>query len=93
MIPILPLVIAGLALCASGAFACQSAASSYVGYAAGEARSSATGLYVSLYYLGGCAGSIVPGLFWQHTGWSGCVALIVVMQLLTATVAFTLWKK
>ncbi len=44
-----PAIIAGLALAASGAFACQSAASSHVGKAAGMARSSAAGLYVALY--------------------------------------------
>ena len=68
LIPHVPFVIAGLALGSSGTFVCQSAASSYVGKASGEARSSAAGLYVSFYYLGGCAGSILPGLFWEQTG-------------------------
>jgi MFS family permease len=88
----LPVVILGLAMGASGAFACQAAASSHVGKAAGKARSAAAGLYVALYYLGGCAGSILPGFFWNQTGWIGCVALIVCMQGITALIAQKLWK-
>jgi len=57
----LPVVIAGLALEASGVFACQSASASHVGRAAREAKSSAAGLYISFYYLGGFAGSVIPG--------------------------------
>jgi len=87
-----PAVVAGLTLCASGAFVCQSAASSQVGKAAGEARSSAAGLYVALYYLGGCAGSILPGFLWKQTGWLGCVTLTVGMQIIVALVAHRLWK-
>jgi MFS transporter, YNFM family, putative membrane transport protein len=86
-------IIAGLALEASGVFACQSIASSHVGRAALEARSSAAGLYVSFYYLGGSAGSIIPGFLWHHTGWPGCVALIVCMQCFTILIAYKFWQE
>ncbi|MFZ2447077.1 MAG: MFS transporter [Syntrophobacteraceae bacterium] len=88
----IPVIIGGLALGATGVFICQSAASSNVGKAAQSARSSAAGLYVSLYYLGGCMGSILPGFFWQQTGWPGCVAIIIGMQLITALIAFRFWE-
>ncbi|HWH70348.1 MAG TPA: MFS transporter, partial [Candidatus Sulfotelmatobacter sp.] len=88
-----PVVIGGLALAASGAFACQAAASSHVGKAAGRARSSAAGLYVGFYYLGGCVGSIVPGALWQHAGWLGCVAVIVCMQAVTGLIARKYWQE
>lgn len=88
----LPVVIAGLTLEASGVFACQSASSSHVGKAAHEARSSAAGLYVAFYYLGGCAGSILPGLLWERTGWPGCVAIILGMQMISALIAHRLWQ-
>jgi len=88
-----PLVVCGLAIAASGAFACQSAASSHVGRAAGKARSSASGLYVGFYYLGGCCGSILPGLLWKQAGWTGCVLMLVVMQGITALAAHKLWKE
>ncbi len=87
-----PVVIAGLALGAAGAFACQSAASSHVGAAAGKARSSAAGLYVAFYYFGGCVGSILPGLYWKQTGWSGCVVIVLCIQFITIILAHKLWK-
>lgn len=87
-----PAIVAGLALEATGVFACQAAASSNVGKAAGSARSSAAGLYVSLYYMGGCLGSILPGFIWEKAGWSGCVALILFIQALTALIALQCWK-
>ena len=87
-----PAVIAGLALAASGAFACQSAASLNVGKAAGKARSAASGLYLGFYYAGGFCGSIMPGVLWKQAGWIGCVAMIILMQCLTAMIARRLWK-
>ncbi len=96
-----PVIIAGLAIGATGVFICQSAASSNVGQAAasrnvgkgaGVAGSSAAGLYVGFYYLGGFGGSILPGFFWRQTGWSGCVALIICIQMLAALIAYRFWK-
>lgn len=87
-----PAIIMGLALAANCAFICQSAASSNVGKAANEARSSAAGLYVALYYFGGFAGSLVPGFFWSHGGWLGCVAIIICVQAITAFIAYRLWR-
>ncbi|MDR3630488.1 MAG: MFS transporter [Desulfocapsaceae bacterium] len=88
----LPLIIAGLALSATGVFICQAAASSYVGKAAGKARSSAAGLYVALYYFGGFLGSVIPGFFWGLTGWPGCVALIICMQAAILCIAWKMWR-
>jgi MFS transporter, YNFM family, putative membrane transport protein len=85
-------VLLGLTLLASGVFACQAAASSHVGVAAGHARSSAAGLYVSIYYLGGSAGSVIPGLFWGATGWPGCVAFVLGIQVLAAGVTYAFWE-
>ncbi|MGO8695753.1 MAG: MFS transporter [Rectinemataceae bacterium] len=87
------LVIAGLALCSSGVFVCQAAASSYVGLAADRARSAAAGLYVTFYYVGGSVGAAVLGLVWGAARWPGCVALIVVVQAFAAAVAILFWKR
>lgn len=92
LIQSVPVIIAGLALGATGVFISQAAASSNVGKSAQSARSSAAGLYVSLYYLGGCAGSILPGFLWERAGWPGCVAVIICAQLITVLVAYRLWK-
>ncbi len=90
--PTLPLVLMGLALCAAGIFVCQSAANSYVAGSAGRGRSSAAGLYVAVYYLGGTVGATAPGLAYRSGGWSACVTLIVSVQVLTAAVALLFWR-
>ncbi len=87
-----PVIIAGLALEASGVFVCQAAASSHVGKAALEAKSSAAGLYVSFYYLGGFMGSILPGILWKQAGWPGCVTIILCIQCLTIVIAKKFWQ-
>jgi predicted MFS family arabinose efflux permease len=87
------LIVAGLALCSAGVFVCQAAASGFVGAAADRARSAAAGLYVACYYLGGSAGAVAPGIIWDRAGWTGCVALIVAVQLSAAVLAVIFWKK
>lgn len=86
-------VIAGLALASSGVFVCQAAASDFVGHAADRSRSVASGLYVSFYYAGGSVGALAPGWIWERAGWSGCVALVIGVQLLTAGIALLFWKE
>jgi MFS transporter, YNFM family, putative membrane transport protein len=88
----LPAVLLGLTLACTGVFIANSAGSSYVGTAATESRASAVGLYVTFYYVGGSAGSAIPGLLWAHPTWPQCVALIVGVQLLTITLALIFWK-
>jgi YNFM family putative membrane transporter len=85
-------ILGGLALCASGTFVCQSAATSYVGGAARRARSSAVGLYVTCYYAGGTVGALAPAFAWHRAGWPGCVLFIVVVQAATAAIALVFWR-
>jgi predicted MFS family arabinose efflux permease len=88
----LPVVMFGLTLTCTGVFIANSAGSSYVGSAAKESRASAVGLYVTFYYLGGSAGSAIPGFFWTHGGWPACVGLIVAVQLATISLALIFWQ-
>jgi len=79
----LTLVITGLAIFSSGVFVAQAAASVQTGTIAGRARSSAAGLYVTFYYLGGSVGSILTDYFWQWRRWPGCVALLGISSLIS----------
>lgn len=88
----LPLILVGLALCSTAVFVAQSAASSYIGTVAAEARAAAVGLYVLFYYVGGSAGAAVPGHFWNTGGWPACVALVAGVQILTLTLAASFWR-
>jgi predicted MFS family arabinose efflux permease len=81
-------VVAGLAFFSSGVFIAQAAATVQTGTIAGRARSSAAGLYVTFYYLGGSLGAAVTGWFWEWRGWPGCVLLLSLMSL--TSLAFAL---
>ena len=91
LLPSVFAILLGLALFCTGIFVGQSSASSYIGIAATEARAAAVGLYVTAYYLGGSFGAAVPVLFWSRFGWTGCVLLIAVVQIVTALNALLFW--
>jgi predicted MFS family arabinose efflux permease len=92
LVPLLWVVVAGLAVFCSGAFICQSAATSYVGLVAGANRSSAAGLYLTFYYTGGALGAVLPGLAWSHGGWMACVAVAILVQAIMAGIASRLGR-
>ena len=73
----LPLIIAGLALFSSGVFIFQAVGTVQTGIIAQRARSSAAGLYVTFYYIGGSLGAIVTGWTWVADGWRACVMLLM----------------
>ncbi len=93
LIPSIPVIMIGLALCCSAVFVAQAASNSYIGTVASEARAAAVGLYVLFYYIGGSAGSAIPGYFWSAGGWPACVALIISVQVVTITLASLFWGK
>lgn len=91
LVPWLPAIVAGMALVATGIFTEQVLSIGYVALAARRARSTAVGLYVTCYYVGGSLGGIAPAWPWAHFGWPGCVALAVAVQLLAAAVIALAW--
>jgi YNFM family putative membrane transporter len=89
--PPVTMIIAGLTLCAVCGMLCQAVSTGYVTMTAREGRSSAVGLYASVFYIGGSAGAFLTGLAWTAAGWGGCVALIVAMQALMAVIVALAW--
>ncbi len=88
LIPRLPLVVTGLALFSSGIFIAQAAATVQTGVIAGRARSSAAGLYVTVYYIGGSVGATALGWMWLWKRWPACVAALLTASLVTVIFAF-----
>lgn len=86
----LAVVLAGLVVLVLGTFAAQAVLPAFVNGTAVGAKGSASGLYLSAYYLGGTLGSWAPGLAWQAWGWPGvalcCAAAFGVSLALDATV-------
>jgi MFS transporter, YNFM family, putative membrane transport protein len=89
--PPVSVIMVGLTLCAVCGMVCQAVSTGYVTLTAKEGRSSAVGLYATSYYVGGSAGAFLGGLAWTFAGWSGCVATIVVMQVIIAAVVAAMW--
>jgi predicted MFS family arabinose efflux permease len=50
-------------------------------------RSSAVGLYVTCFYVGGSMGALLPGLLWEWGGWPACIALVVAVLAAMAGIA------
>jgi YNFM family putative membrane transporter len=61
LVPSIAAIIAGLVLCAACGMLCQTISTSYVATVANEGRSSAVGLYVMSFYIGGSMGRISAG--------------------------------
>jgi predicted MFS family arabinose efflux permease len=80
-------IIAGLVLCAACGMLCQAVSTGYVTAIAKDGRSSAVGLYVTCFYVGGSMGALLPGLAWERGGWGACVALVLAMLATMASIA------
>ena len=87
------IIIAGLAIGAGCGFIVQTAATASVAVSAQRARSSAVGLYVTCYYVGGSLGAVLPGYVWNRAGWPGCVSIVAAMLLLLAAVVLRFWRE
>jgi predicted MFS family arabinose efflux permease len=80
-------IIVGLVFCAACGMLCQTIATGYVTTIAKEGRSSAVGLYVTSFYVGGSMGAFLPGLAWNSGGWPACIAMVVAMLAAMALIA------
>ena len=80
-------IIVGLVFCAACGMLCQTIATGYVTTIAKEGRSSADGLYVTSFYVGGSMGAFLPGLAWNSGGWPACIAMVVAMLAAMAMIA------
>jgi predicted MFS family arabinose efflux permease len=89
----LPLIIAGLALFSSGIFIFQAVGTVQTGIVAGRSRSSAAGLYVTFYYVGGSLGAIVTGWAWAAGAWRACVWLLMGVAWLGLALGFASSRK
>jgi YNFM family putative membrane transporter len=92
LLPWLPAIVTGLAISATCGFLCQSVSTSFVALSAERGHSSAVGLYVTWYYVGGSVGGALPGLIWNRAGWPGCVAMVIAVLVLIAALVWRFWR-
>src|SRR5450756_1163099 len=81
MLPSVPTVIAGLGGLVTMMFVVQSLSLGFIGVTARHAKSTAVGLYVTVYYVGGAIGGVLSPLVWRIAGWPGVVALTEAVML------------
>jgi YNFM family putative membrane transporter len=86
-------IILGLTLCAACGLICQAISTGYVTITAQFGRSSAVGLYVTSFYLGGSVGGTLGGIAWTHGGWPACAAMTGSMLAIMASVVFFAWAR
>jgi YNFM family putative membrane transporter len=91
--PSLPLIILGLAISAGCGLICQAISTGYVTITAKAGRSSAVGLYVTSFYVGGSFGAAVGGVAWTLGGWPACVALVAAMLAVMASIVLFAWSR
>lgn len=84
----LPVIVIGLALFSTGVFIFQAIGTVQTGVVAGRSRSSAAGLYVTFYYIGGSLGATVTGWMWAADGWRASVLLLMAISVLALTMAW-----
>jgi MFS family permease len=91
--PSLPLIILGLAMSAGCGLICQAISTGHVTTTANAGRSSAVGLYVTCFYVGGSFGAALGGLAWTYGAWPACVALVIAMLLILAVIVYFRWTE
>lgn len=89
----LPVIVAGVAIFTIGFFGVHSVASSWVGRRALTAKAQASALYLFFYYLGSSISGTMGGVFWLRWGWSGVVALIMLLVSLAMILLLRLSKE
>ncbi len=87
------MIFAGLLVCATCGMLCQTVSTGYVTLIAKEGRSSAVGLYVTCFYIGGSVGAFLPGLTWDSAGWPAAVGMSIAMQVIMALIIGLAWTR
>jgi predicted MFS family arabinose efflux permease len=88
----LGLIMLGLSLCAGCGMLCQATSTGYVTASATEGRSSAIGLYVSSFYIGGSVGGVAAGALWSAAGWWAVVALCMAVVSVMGMIVIFVWS-
>lgn len=92
LLPSLVAAIAGLALLSGGMFVVQTLSLGFIAATITQAKSSAVGMYVTAYYIGGALGGVVPAPAWGLAGWPGVVGLNLLVLVAIATLAQVFWR-
>jgi predicted MFS family arabinose efflux permease len=93
LIPSVPVVVLALAIASICGMFAQAASTSFVAVSAQGGTSSAVGLYVTSFYLGGTVGGWLAGLAYEAGGWPATLALVIGMLAIMATIVAATWSR
>src|SRR5260370_3228980 len=88
----LALILIGLSVCAGCGMLCQATSTGYVTASANAGRSSAIGLYVSSFYVGGSVGGVAAGALGSAAGWGGVGALSAAVVVMRGVIVILMWS-
>ena len=80
-------------IAAAAGMLCQASSQSYVATSTRTGISSAIGLYVTAFYVGGSVGALLPGLAWDIGKWPGTVAMVIAMQTIMMLIVWLAWSR
>jgi predicted MFS family arabinose efflux permease len=92
-LPALPAIVAGMALLSGGMFVVQTLSLGFIAARIPQAKSTAVGMYVTSFYIGGAAGGILPAPLWRLFGWPGVAALLVLIALAIIGLGRAAWRE
>ncbi len=92
LIPSVAVIVGALAIASICGVLTQAASTSYVAITAQGGTSSAVGLYVTSFYVGGTVGGWLAGLTYEAGGWPATLALVLGMLAIMASIVATTWK-
>jgi MFS transporter, YNFM family, putative membrane transport protein len=93
LVPSVPVIVCGLAVASICGVLTQASSTGYVAITAQGGTSSAVGLYVTSFYVGGTAGGWLAGLAYEAGGWPATLALVLGMLAVMAAVVATCWSR
>ncbi len=92
LVPSVPVIVLALAIASICGVLTQASSTSFVAITAQGGTSSAVGLYVSSFYIGGTFGGWLAGLAYEAGGWPATLMLVMGMIAIQAVIVATTWK-
>jgi predicted MFS family arabinose efflux permease len=89
----LAVVIGGLACLTGGLFVVQAMSLGFIAATTRQAKSTAVGLYMTMFYIGGSVGGLLTGVVMAHAGWPGVVALLLAVLAAMGAIGARYWRE
>jgi YNFM family putative membrane transporter len=89
-VPQVAALVGGMFLLCGASFLTHATATGYLNRHMSQYKGVVNGLYVAFYYGGGAVGSYLPGYVYRGFGWSGFVAVLIVVLVIALLLAVRL---